>query len=109
MSKRQVTLAEYLVGRVGLRRATNVAAFIAAWGIYSEQSPAPHSMDGYASFWKMSVATAYRERDVFRMCFPAERVPDRVWASVRRVYDAKAGREVVGARLLSATGEWSDG
>lgn len=108
--RKQMTLAEFLVKKVGLRKATGVCAFVVAWGIYSEQVSEPHTLDGYSAYWKQSNATTYRERDTFRICFPDDKVPDRVWAYVRTVYDGKldrAKRDSGAAQVLSLRGPWS--
>lgn len=107
------TLAEYLAGQVGLFKGTKVAAFIVAWGIYTEKVDGPHTLEGYSSYWRQSVATTYRERDLFRICFPADKVPDRVWTAVRldgavrgARLDARR-RDVAAAQAMSVLGSWS--
>lgn len=105
------TLAEYLVSKVGLRKATTVATFVVAWGIYTERSEAPYTMARYTKFWRQSLAMSYKERDLFRICFPgdADEFPDRVWALCREVYRAKAEdreRERMAARTLSICRVW---
>ncbi len=107
---KELSMGEYLVAKVGLRKATAVATFVVAWGIYSEKVDAPHTLDGYSKFWRQSVATTYRERDLFRVCFPDDKVPNRVWALCRAVYDAKVDerrRELSAVRLLALRGVWS--
>lgn len=110
MAERGQTLAEFLVKKVGLRKAVGVCSFVVAWGIYTEKGAEPHTLDGYSAYWKQSAATTYRERDTFRICFPDDKVPDRVWAHVRSVYDAKLDqgkRDVGSAQVLSLRGEWA--
>lgn len=108
---RSVMLGEFLAGRVGLYKATKVVAFIVAWGIYSDKTPGEaHTLDGYSAYWKQSRATTYRERDLFRLCFPDDKVPDRVWArvSVRMGFDRGARQvDVNGARAFGVEGHWS--
>lgn len=109
-SPRQQTLAEFLVKKVGLRKAVGVCSFVVAWGIYTERVQGPHTLDAYSAYWGQSNATTYRERDTFRICFPEDKVPDRVWALVRSVYDAKldqAKRDTGAAQVLSLRGVWS--
>lgn len=109
-SPKQETLAVYLVRKVGLRKATTVCSFVVAWGIYVEAVEGSHTLDGYSAYWKQSLATTYRERDFFRICFPDDRTPDRVWSKVRALYEAKvdkAKRETAAAQVLSLRGAWS--
>jgi hypothetical protein len=111
MADRTVTLAEFLVGRVGLVKGTKVAAFIVAWGIYASKEPAPHTLEGYTRYWGQSISSTYRERDLFRICWPNEQLPDRVWASMSDVVDAKWGgdgfaRDRGAARALALRGVW---
>lgn len=107
---KQMTLAEYLVSKVGLRKATTVASFVVAWGIYTERAKPPHTMKDYCEFWGQSLAYGYKERDVFRICFPHDDFPDRQWAHVREVYRSvseRGERERAAARALSVQGSWS--
>jgi hypothetical protein len=104
---RDVTMSDYLVGRVGLLKAVKVVAFIVAWGIYVEKNDEPHTLDGYTKYWRQSESTTYRERDLFRICFPGQKTPERVWADCRAVYDAKASRDQMAARLLHVRSQWS--
>jgi hypothetical protein len=109
-SPKQETLAVYLVKKVGLRKATSVCSFVVAWGIYSESVDGSPTLDGYTAFWNQSLATTYRERDMFRICFPQDKVPDRVWSKVRAVYEARVDRserETAAAQVLSLRGSWS--
>lgn len=110
MADREMTLAQYLVRKVGLVKTMKVATFVVAWGIYTEKVKGPHTLDGYSAYWKQSVATTYRERDLFRIAFSGDQVPDRVWAHVREVYAQKLdqrGRDVGVADVLSVSGGWS--
>lgn len=108
-SNREQTLAEYLVKKVGLRKASGVCSFVVAWGIYTERVEGPHTLDGYSAYWKQSNATTYRERDTFRICFPEDKIPDRVWAQCRAIYSAKldqSKRDFGAAQVLSLRGAW---
>jgi hypothetical protein len=111
MADRTVTLAEFLTGKVGLMKGTKVAAFVVAWGIYTEREAGPHSLEGYYRYWGQSISSTYRERDLFRICWPNEQVPDRVWPALGAVVDAKWGadgfaRDRGAARALSVSGRW---
>lgn len=111
---REQTLLEYVNSRVGLFRATKVASFIVAWGIYSEKSgDDPLSVKGYAAYWRMSLANAYKERDVFRIAFPDDQTPDRLWSLFRAGYRAKVAEsrraDKLSAQLLSMRGDFSGG
>lgn len=109
---KELTLAEYLAGKVGLLKATKVAAFVVAWGIYMEKTepvPTPYgrmayTLDAYSDYWKQSISTTYKERDLFRICFPNDKTPERIWGVVREVYNAKASADQMGARLLVMRG-----
>lgn len=107
---KQTMLGEFMAGRVGLVKATRVAAFIIAWGIYSDKTEGPHTLDGYTAYWGQSLSTTYRERDLFRLCFPDEKVPDRIWAKVSTRFPFDRGareRDVNAVRLLTVEGWWS--
>jgi hypothetical protein len=109
MSDRTVTLAEFMTSKVGLFKATKVAAFVYAWGVYSDKTPEPHTLDGYTKYWGQSLSTTYKERDLFRLCWPDDKVPDRIWSVIAgRVDTIKEGRrkDVEVARLLVLWGPW---
>lgn len=109
MSEREVTLGVHLVRKVGWVKATKVAAFVVAWGIYTEKTSEPYTLDGYSGYWKQSESTTYRERDLFRMCFPEDKVPDRVWAFIRSAYDerlTRKNRDLGTAQVFSVRGRW---
>jgi hypothetical protein len=90
-----------------------VAAFVIAWGIYSEKSgDNPLSVKGYSAYWHQSLAQSYKERELFSIAFPEDKTPDRIWAAFRRLYGAKAASapsENVSAHLLSIRGDFSGG
>ena len=101
---RDLTLGEYMVGKVGLVKATKVAAFVVAWGIYTDKEPARPTLENYTEFWRQSVSSTYRERDLFRLCWPDQKDPTELWAKVRAVHNASldAKRRDVGAVQLLA-------
>lgn len=107
--KRPVTLVEYLFRSLGYRKGTKAAAFIVAWGIYADsvgdgERPGMH---GYAKYWKQSVATSYRELEVFREAFPEDPFPDRVWAMIREHVETRKSRSVATAQALPVLGRWA--
>ena len=84
-----MTLGEYMVSRVGLVKATKVAAFIYSWGIYTESFDGRPTMEGYTEYWRQSISTTYRERDLFTICWPEEKNPTALWQQIRAVADAR--------------------
>jgi hypothetical protein len=110
MADKTQLLGVFLVRRVGLRKAVQVATFVVAWGIYSEKSPGPHDMKGYTAYWRQSLATSYKERDTFRMAFPSQTDPSELWSQIRAVYRAKLDdkrRDVGVAEVFGVSGSWS--
>lgn len=106
------TLLQYLVSRVGIRRAVKVASFVVAWGIYSEKSGDDVlSMKGYSAYWRQSLALSYKEREMFRIAFPDDETPDRLWAFFRGVYRVKQVErsEKMSAQILSIRGDFAGG
>jgi hypothetical protein len=106
MSDRTVTLGEYMVGRVGLWKATKVAAFIYAWGIYTEKEEGRHTMEGYTAYWRQSISTTYRERDLFKICWPDQKDPTQIWLSFRLKHPADSGvtRDAGAIQVLAMPG-----
>lgn len=110
MAKREQSLGEYLVRKVGLRRAVKVCSFVVAWGIYVEKTEGPYTVFGYTDYWRQSRATSFRELDLFRIAFPAQEYPTELWSQVRAAYaeklDAKR-RDVTVTEVFSVRGAWS--
>jgi hypothetical protein len=108
MAKR-VTLAEHLFRSIGVRKGTRAAAFIAAWGIYSDQvaEGSKATMYGYSLYWKQSQATSYRELDAFHSAFPDEALPDRIWAQARAAVESRRSLPAATAQAMAAVGAWS--
>lgn len=89
MPEKTMTLGEFMVSKVGLVKATKVAAFIYSWGIYTENTDSRPTMEGYTAYWRQSISTTYRERDLFSICWPDEKNPSVLWAEIRAVADAR--------------------
>jgi hypothetical protein len=110
MPRKRVTLLEYLYRSVGYRKGTKAAAFIVAWGLYSDSLPdgsRPH-MYGYSKFWKQSSASSYRELVVFHEVFPGDATPDRVWSVIGDVVESKKLADAM-AQALRVEAVWSLG
>jgi hypothetical protein len=76
-------LTEYLLRRVGFRKAVQVMTFIAAWGIFIEMNGRPPvNVTEYSVWWNQSVPTGYREQERFRLAFPEEVDPTAMWARI---------------------------
>lgn len=110
-------LSLYLFRALGWRKGTKVAAFIAAWGIYSDSlsRSAERTLAGYAAYWGESRATSFREQELFRLAFPGELTPEDLWRENRRgvvgTYSSRwawtdADRDSATAAVLSLRGSW---
>lgn len=103
------TLAVFLFRELGYRKGTKVAAFIAAWGIYSDQVPdgeGPY-IHGYTKYWKQNQANTYRELHAFHEVFPDDATPQRLWDIARKAVKDRKTVAVATAQVLPAMGEWS--
>jgi hypothetical protein len=107
MAKR-VTLLEHLYRKAGYRKGTKAAAFIVAWGIYSDSLPEGERahMYGYRLYWKESQATAYRELQAFHEVFPDDPFPDRIWALLRQYVDSPKLPVAMAQALPVASSTW---
>lgn len=107
MAKRQ-TFAEFLFREMGFRKGTKVAAFVAAWGIYSDQVPegeAPY-IHGYTKYWKQNQANTYRELHLFQELFPDDATPQRLWDVARKAVKDRNSLSVATAQLMNVAGDW---
>lgn len=86
----RMSLLELCVRRAGgARKGGRVAAFIAAWKITRDSLGRQPTVDEYATYWKESAATAYREQQRFRQAFAEFKTPDPILDHVER----ERGRE----------------
>jgi hypothetical protein len=98
----------YLFRKLGWRKGSRVAAFIAAWGIYSDsQGSGERTLDGYAAYWRQSRATSFREQELFRLAFPQHLTPEPLWRSIRRSVDRSADRDSVAGKVMTLRGTWA--
>jgi hypothetical protein len=107
VSERPELLSVYLFRKLGWRKGSRVAAFIAAWGIYSEGSPAgERTLDAYADYWNQSRATAFREQELFRKALPHYETPEAMWREIRRsmlLRDRSRERDSLAGNVLGVT------
>jgi len=100
-------LLMHLYRTSGFGDGTKAAAFIVAWGIYSDdpKSEKPPTPEGYRNYWKCSEASFYRELRAFRHSFADDRYPDRVWAMLRAHIES---RKVASAtkEAMFVAGRW---
>jgi len=108
-AKRPTTFLEFLYREVGYRKGTRVAAFVVAWGIYSDSlsDGVPANMDGYGRYWKTSRATAYRELSAFHQVFPLDPLPDRVWMKLSEAVSARKSLSIAMAQASGVKAVWS--
>src|SRR5437899_827208 len=76
--KRRPSMLEYMIRRVGVRRARDVASFMSAWALVESELGREPTAEEYASWWKVSAATAYREQALFREVFPHYATPSEL-------------------------------
>jgi hypothetical protein len=74
--KRQLTWAEVAVSHGGIRAAVRAMKFAMAWGLATaELHREPESIDEYVSVMDESRASAFRDQQAFRKCFPGQETP----------------------------------
>ncbi len=76
--KAQLDLFRYMLKAVGPSGSRKVMGFMFAWAAVEEDLGREPSIEEYAAWWKESAATAYREKSLFRKCFPGESSPSRL-------------------------------
>jgi hypothetical protein len=79
LRKRQVSLLELAVRRVGWRKGMRSMVFAASWCIVSDDKGEAASMADYCEFWNQPTASAYREREAFMEAFPEHSTPEFIW------------------------------
>jgi len=88
-----------VVKKVGWRQGLRALTYVAAWGIASDAVGRPLTVEEYGQHWKESRATAYREFQAFRMVWPKEETPARIWAKARDSVGERSRADVAAAQL----------
>jgi len=71
-----MTWAEVAVSHGGIRATVRAFRFAMGWGLATaELGREPESIEEYASVMDESRATAFRDQQAFRKCFPGEETP----------------------------------
>jgi hypothetical protein len=70
VKRREPTVADVCIGKLGVLKGARCASFIASWAIASTSLGRPITLEEYAEWWKESERTAYRHQAEFRKCFP---------------------------------------
>lgn len=83
------TLMEVAVAQHGLRKGASVVGFILAWAIASDAMEQPLTLDDYATWWKDSMATAYRDQARFRETFPGHATPQAIVDAIFAQHEAR--------------------
>lgn len=59
------------IQRAGIRRGSDVCTFVLCWwALMAEKDGEEPTVEEYGEYWKVSRATAYREMQRFRECWP---------------------------------------
>lgn len=94
----------FLVSKVGMKNAINVATFLVQWGTVARRMHREPTITDYMVYWKCSEATYYRQLRQFRKVWPDDKSPHRRWswidANVRLPVKMTDSEKVV-ARLLA--------
>ncbi len=112
-----MTWAEVAVSNGGIRATVRAFKFAMGWGLATaELGREPDSIEEYASVMDESRATAFRDQQAFRKCFPGQETPaelnrvtgqqaryDEAWRRLGDLSAAKAEAETSFFNLGSAT------
>jgi hypothetical protein len=95
-------LAYVLYKRVGFRKATRAMEFVVAWGLATEELGHPVSMAEYTTYWHMSTANAYRDRDAWVAAAPGYDV-EKLWASISDRISERKDRKVALMQMIAVS------
>ena len=101
MSPRQVTLTELAIRNAGVRKGFHALMYIAQWGIAHDADESVVTADQVAVWWKEHRATSFRNQGYFRLAFPEESTPERLWALASIEKATRARQKEVVAQLSS--------
>jgi hypothetical protein len=99
-------LLQFLVSKVGLRKAIYVGALIVAWGRTSESLGHEPTVQEYTDFWGHSVAESYRQLVDFHRVWPDDKTPQRVWEWLSVQTPWPADKDEAIATALTVEGKW---
>lgn len=100
-------LGPFMASKVGIRKATKVAGFIAAWGIAYEALKLGRAItiDEFSDYWGMSRAKGFRDYQAYKEIWPRDFSPLRVWKWCKaHGVDAAASRDVATAQVFAVKG-----
>lgn len=100
-------LAVYVVKRAGWKKGLAALTYLTAWGLASDELGHGATVQEYAEFWHQSLSKSYAEREMFVLCWPTEKSPERLWALVRKSVSGVGERDVAMARASAVVGDWS--
>ena len=100
MTKRQPTIMDVIIGRVGIRRSIRVLGFLLAWSQTMVDEEAARrgeavlrniTLADYQAAWDVSESTKWRDLGLFREAFPSQRDPNDVCRYMAEVGASKLG------------------
>lgn len=99
--QREVSLLEYAIAKGGFRNGNKAMTYIVQWGICREFLEHDPEIEEYAEWWKVSLATAYRDQQYFRQVFEQHETPAAIWSQVRDHVQAKKDLKTAKRRELA--------
>jgi hypothetical protein len=103
MPRREPTVADACIAKLGILRGSRCAAFITSWAIASQSLGRPITLEEYAEWWKESMATAYRHQRAFRIVFPHLSTPQPIADAAQQRAAGWQARGVDGLGQLPAS------
>jgi len=100
VSPRQLTVIDVAVRNVGLRRSVTALTYLAMYGAARNAAGEAVKPEQVGAHWQRSDASVFRDQAVFRLAFPGEASPERLWLALgASVHEKRAER--AGARLAA--------
>jgi hypothetical protein len=82
--RRELSVVETAIRRVGFRRGRRAVTFAACWWIvtHAQEGTPPATVDEYAEWWAQSRAQAFRDQADYRAAFPEWTTPMDLAAAI---------------------------
>ena len=72
-------LLVFMTSKTGMRKAFRLVEFLTLWGMLADHLEREPTRQEFCEFWDESPATYFRRLDGWRMVWPEDSSPQRVW------------------------------
>lgn len=72
-------LVHFMYSKAGMRKALRIVEFLSLWGVLADELGREPTRQEFLDYWDESPATYFRRLEQWRMVWPDDKSPQRVW------------------------------